>query len=134
QGPGGALYHGQERLPGGVVRAVRVKVLPAPSRADPNAEARFVEEVRVMAALAGNPFVVTFYGAGVADDGSPWVAMEPAAAALASLMGPSPAPAADVERLVEHVARGLSALHGLATPRLHNRLSPGNVLAFEGGR
>jgi serine/threonine protein kinase len=131
QGPGGALYHGQEQLPGGVTRPVRVKVLPAPSKADPNAQGRFIEEVRVLAALAAHPNVVTFYGMGISE-GTPWVAMEHAVGTLAALIGQNPAAPADVARLIEHVARGLAAIHGLQPARLHNRLNAANVLAMDG--
>lgn len=127
----GQLYSGTEMLPGGTGRAVMVKVLSALAKGDPGGERRFHDEVRVLAALAGHPHVVTFYGIGVTE-GTPWIATEHAPATLAQLLAPSPANPADVARMIEHVARGLSALHGLQPPMLHNRLSPGNIIIVWG--
>src|SRR6266536_2951552 len=131
QGVGGTLFLGEERLPGGVSRAVQVKVLPAIAKSNPTAEARFFEEVKILAALAGQPHVVTFYGIGVADN-VPWIATEHTPDPLASLLGQSPGAIADVRRLIGHVARGLGALHALQPLRLHNRLNPANVLLCPG--
>ena len=125
------VYGGDERLPGGVTRPSVVKVLPAVSKSDPAGERRFVDEVRVLAALAAQPHVVTFYGVGVAD-GVPWVATERPPSTLAALLGPAPADPAGVARVIEHVARGLAALHAMQPPLLHNRLQPSNVLAWPG--
>ncbi|QOV87998.1 protein kinase domain-containing protein [Humisphaera borealis] len=132
-GPGGTLYDGDEKLHGGVTRPVRVKVLPALSKADPSGESRFVEEVRILASLASHPHVVTFYGMGLTD-GVPWIAMERPAATLEQLLGQAPAASADVLRMIEQVARGVAALHALQPLRLHNRLSPTSILVFDGGR
>src|SRR6266550_3991137 len=110
QGAGGALYAGTEALPGGVTRPVMVKALPPLSKADPSGEKRFIDEIRILAALAGHPHVVTFYGMGITD-GVPWIAMEQPAATLATMIGPEPAPPREVARMIEHVAQGLSALH-----------------------
>src|SRR4051812_40863513 len=131
QGVGGALFLGEERLPGGVSRPVQVKVLPAFAKANPAAEARFFEEVKILVALAAQPHVVTFYGVGVAEN-VPWIALEHVPDTLASLLGQAPASISDVRRLIEHVARGLGALHALQPPRLHNRLNPANVLLCPG--
>ena len=131
QGVGGDLYNGEERLPGGVTRPARVKVLPQFSKGDPGAEARFVEEIRVLASLAANPHVVTFYGMGITE-GVPWIALEHAPDTLDSLLGPSPGKVGHIARMIEHVASALSSLHHLQPPRLHNRLSPATVLAFAG--
>jgi serine/threonine protein kinase len=132
-GPGGTLFDGDEKLPGGVTRAVRVKVLPALSKADPRGEARFADEVRTLAALASQPHVVTFYGAGLTE-GVPWIAMERPVATLDQLLGTAPATSADVARLIEQVARGVAALHALQPLRLHNALSPSGIWVFDGGR
>lgn len=132
-GPGGTLFDGDEKLPGGITRPVRVKVLPALSKADPHGESRFVDEVRILAALASHPHVVTFYGMGLTD-GTPWIAMERPLATLEQVQAAGPTPSADVLRLIEHVARGLAALHALQPLRLHNRLSPASILAFDGNR
>src|SRR5947209_6781537 len=98
QGPLGALYAGQETLPGGVTRPVTVKVLPALAKSDPAGEKRFADEVRVLAALAGHPHVVTFYGMGITDH-VPWIAMEQAPGTLADALGPAPADPRDVFRV-----------------------------------
>jgi len=132
-GPGGTLFDGDEKLPGGVTRPVRVKVLSSLSRSDPTGEARFVDEVRTLAALASHPHVVTFYGMGISD-GTPWIAMERPPATLEQLIGQGPVSSADVLRMIEQVARGVAALHALQPLRLHNRLSPASILVFDGGR
>jgi len=131
QSTGGSVYEGVEKLPGDMTRPVLVKVLPALSKGSPAAEKRFIEEIRVLAALAGQPHVVTFYGMGITDN-VPWIATEHAAATSASILGATPAEPRAVARMIEHVAHGLSALHALQPPLLHNRLHPGSILVCAG--
>jgi serine/threonine protein kinase len=131
QATGGSVYAGDEKLPGDVTRPVLVKVLPALSKGNPAGEKRFIDEIRVLAALAGQPHVVTFYGMGIADN-VPWIATEHAPATLTSLLAAAPTEPRAVARMIEHVALGLAALHALQPPTLHNRLHPGSILVCAG--
>jgi serine/threonine protein kinase len=131
QSTGGSIYSGEEKLPGDVTRPVLVKVLPALSKGNPSGEKRFIDEVRVLAALAGQPHVVTFYGMGITDN-VPWIATEHAQANLTSQLGATPADPPSVVRMIEQVAQGLGALHAMQPPMLHNRLHPGSILVCAG--
>ena len=131
QSTGGSVYAGDEKLPGDVTRPVLIKVLPALSKGNPAGEKRFIDEIRVLAALAGQPHVVTFYGMGIADN-VPWIATEHAPATLTSMLAVAPTEARAVARMIEHVALGLSALHAMQPPMLHNRLHPGSILVCAG--
>ncbi len=126
-GGAGSVYRAEEALPGGVQRAVALKVLPAIAKNDKAGEARFCAEVKAIAALAGHPHIVTFYSVGITDE-IPWIAMEYIASNLAAHASEQGAPPAEVARLIEHVARGLDFMHGLTPPLLHNDLKPANIL------
>lgn len=124
---GGALYLGEEQLPGDITRPVAVKLLPVLREGDRAGQERFLFEVRALAALGQHPNLVTVFGIGLTE-GLPWIAMEYLPRSAADLLSEAPAPAAMVSKLISDVARGLSVMHHLQPPLLHNDLKPANIL------
>src|SRR3954470_9673352 len=121
-GPSGTVYKAEEVLPGDNRRTVALKVLPAlpeqVATGETEAEQRFYGEVRVLAQLAVHPHVVTIYAMGLTD-GYPWLAMEFAEATLQSRLTDTPGDPAEILRLLQQLARGLSAMHALKPPLIH---------------
>jgi serine/threonine protein kinase len=134
-GPAGTVYKAEEVLPGDNRRIVALKVLPGLPEGvtgETAQEKQFFGEVRVLAQLAVHPHVVTIYSLGVTD-GYPWLAMEFSGATLAQRMGEAPSNAAEVLRMMEHVGRGLQAMHNLKPPLIHQDIKPANILLDQGG-
>lgn len=129
-GPAGTVYRAEEILPGDNRRTVALKVLPALEgtlNGETAGEARFFGEVRALAQLAVHPHVVTIYAMGLTD-GYPWLAMEFAPTTLLQKLGETATDPAEVYKLLEQVAGGLAAMHGLKPPLIHQDLKPANVL------
>lgn len=127
EGGAAAVYKAEEQLPGGLTRAVALKVFPALTSGDKAGEARFVRELRPLIALDGHPFVVAFHAAGVSD-GIPWIATEFADLTLEPMMGELPGEVEDVRRLLENIGGALAGLHSQSPPIVHNDLKPANIL------
>lgn len=123
---GGAGWRAEETLPGGIVRNVAMRQLPAIKSGDKAAEAAFAREVQAWVHAGRGPHVVGLIGAGLAD-GVPWLALEYAPSSLSAILGELPAAPADVARLLEQVAAGLAGLHSLEPPLLHNDIRPANI-------
>ncbi len=128
EGGGGSVYKAEEQLPGGVKRAVALKVMAGNSRSDPKAETRFAEEVRIMVALGGHPNIVTMYSAAITD-GTPWIALEYLPLNLGIEITEQPAAVPAVVRMLEHVTQGLAGMHSQTPALLHNDLKPANILS-----
>ena len=135
-GQAGTVYRAEEVLPGDNRRVVALKVLPGiPGgvvTGESAEERHFFGEVRMLAQLAVHPHVVTIYAMGVTD-GYPWLAMEYSTATLAQRLGDTPGDPAEVLRMMEQVARGLRAMHGLKPALIHQDIKPGNILIDQGG-
>jgi serine/threonine protein kinase len=127
EGGGGAVWQAEEMLPGDVKRPVALKVLPAVTASDKAALARFVEEVKLLVSLGGSPNVVTVYAMGLSEN-VPWIAMEYLPQTLEQKISEIPGNPAEIARMIEDVATGVSALHGLTPALLHNDLKPSNIL------
>ncbi len=130
-GPAGTVYKAEEILPGDNRRPVALKVLPSVPggvvTGESPIEQHFYGEVRVLAQLAVHPNVVTIYAMGVTD-GYPWLAMEFSPATLSQRIGDTPGDPAELCRMLEHVARGLAAMHALKPALIHQDLKPANIL------
>jgi serine/threonine protein kinase len=129
-GPAGTVYRAEEILPGDNRRTLVLKVLPRLEGAltgETPGEERFFAEVRVLSQLAVHPHIVTIYAMGLSD-GHPWLAMEYAPSTLAQKLSDAPADATEVFKVLEHVGRGLAAMHALQPPLIHQDLKPANVL------
>ena len=128
----GSVYKAQELLPGNITRPVALKVLPAMAEKDAKAEKRFASQVQLAVDLSGHPNVVAIYSMGITDR-LPWLAMELVPSTLTDLAVETPGDPAQVARMMQQVASGLSALHNLTPPMLHNDLTPSNILVNKFG-
>src|SRR5205807_5426501 len=108
-------------------RPVALKILPPINPKDKPALNRFYDEVKALIALGSHPHVVTFHAIGITDD-TPWLAMEFLPASLAMNLADSPAPPAEVSKLLLHVASALAHMHSREPAMLHNDLKPANIL------
>ena len=109
------------------MRVVALKVLPMIPASDAASEQRFGSEVRVLAQLAVQPHIVTIYSMGITDK-QPWIAMEYCEQTLAQKITDQPADAQEVQKLLEQVLSGLTAMHALTPPLVHQDLKPANIL------
>jgi eukaryotic-like serine/threonine-protein kinase len=125
---GGSTYcQAEEVLTGEVKRQVLLKVLAPWSGNDPSSPKRFADEAKLIVDLGGHPNIVSVYGMGI-DDGVPWIAMEYLSDSVAQHVGEQQAPVTAIAKMIEDVCKGLSRLHGLTPPLLHNALKPQNIL------
>jgi serine/threonine-protein kinase len=134
-GPAGTVYKADEVLPGDNRRTVALKVLPAVPpgvTGESDIERHFFGEVRVLAQLAVHPHVVTIYAMGVTD-GYPWLAMEYSGTTLAQKLSDPPADPAELLKIMDHIARGLSTMHALKPPLIHQDIKPANILLDQSG-
>ena len=108
-------------------RPVALKVLHRRLLDDPEFLARFQNEAASTGRIH-SLHVVTIYESGLADDGSPYLAMEylEGETLAAWLRRRGPLPCAEVAEIVRQAARGLAAAHRLGI--IHRDLKPENLL------
>lgn len=97
---------------------------------DAVARERFLREIGVLRALAGDPHVVQILDAGAPPDRPAWLAMELCDESLADRVRRGPVPAAEAFGLAGDLLAGLAALH--AGGHLHRDIKPENVLLKDG--
>lgn len=130
-GGGGTVYRAEEQLATGVRRSVALKLLSPIAPNDAKGTARFIQEVKVLAALGGHPNVPAVLATGIAD-GTPWIATEFLPETLTNRISDQPASADLVARMIRHVGRALEAMHALELPLVHNDVKPDNILIAPG--
>ncbi|MFI5894724.1 protein kinase [Actinoplanes sp. NPDC051513] len=91
---------------------------------------RFLREIGVLRALAGDPHVIQILDAGAPPDRPAWLAMELCDESLADRMRRGPVPAGEAFALADDMLAGLAALH--ANGHLHRDIKPENVLLEDG--
>jgi len=123
-------YKALEQLPGDVTRPVTLRTHAIKDQVAMN---RFVNEVRVLAALGTERHVATVYAMGVTDNIA-WVASEYLPNSVASLCGDAPGKPDDVLRVLTDVLEGLHALHSCTPPVLHLDIKPSNIQIDRHGR
>lgn len=123
-------YKAVEQLPGDVTRPVTLRTHAIKDQATMN---RFVNEVRVLAALGTERHVATVYAMGVTDNIA-WVASEYLPTTVVSLCGDAPGKPDDVLRVLTDVLEGLNALHSSNPPVLHLDIKPSNIQIDRHGR
>src|SRR5580693_10662168 len=99
---GSATFLAEEILAGNIRRTVALTVLPALAANNKPGREKFFTQVKSLAALSGHPHIATIFGLGLADDETPWLALEYLPQTLANLIADGPASPADVQRLLEH--------------------------------
>ncbi|WAB81711.1 serine/threonine-protein kinase [Microcella daejeonensis] len=112
-------------------RKVAVKVLLADDLSTQSTQA-FVAEANLMAQLSAHPYIVTIYGAAVADDGRPYFVMEYCAGpSLAEQYKRRPFSITDALRVGVRISGAVATAH--AAGILHRDIKPANVLTNDYG-
>ncbi|AKF10162.1 serine/threonine-protein kinase PknK [Sandaracinus amylolyticus] len=115
----GVVYRARDRL---TDASVAIKVLHDP---DPDRDARFTRETRVLATLA-HPAIVSYVAHGTTEHGEPFLAMEWLEGEdLAQRLSREGLELHDTVRLARRIAEGLRAAH--AQGALHRDVKPSNV-------
>lgn len=107
-------------------RQVAVKVLLS-EVVDDTARRMFQAEANLMAQLSAHPSVLTVFGAGVAADGRPWLAMELCSSALGERYRRDVIAVSEVLRIAVQVGGALETAHRAGV--LHRDLKPANILS-----
>ncbi|WP_323740664.1 serine/threonine-protein kinase [Microcella flavibacter] len=112
-------------------RKVAVKVLLADDLSTQSTQA-FVAEANLMAQLSAHPYIVTIYGAAVAEDGRPYFVMEYCAGpSLAEQYKRRPFSITDALRVGVRISGAVATAH--AAGILHRDIKPANVLTNDYG-
>ncbi len=113
-------------------RRVAVKVLRSQTLTDSLAS-QFTSEANLMAALSAHPYIVTIFGAAVADDGRPYLVMEYYPGANLSVRcRQKPLGVPEALRLGVQIAGAVETAHRAGI--LHRDLKPANVLTSAFGK
>lgn len=112
-------------------RKVAVKVLLADDLSTQSTQA-FVAEANLMARLSAHPYIVTIYGAAVAEDGRPYFVMEYCSGpSLAEQYKRRPFSITDALRVGVRISGAVATAH--AAGILHRDIKPANVLTNDYG-